>query len=198
MAAGANATGSCSDNAGNSDSATFGPVKVDTLPNDALPISKKADNSAYSAGDWTNQNVTVSYSCSDGGSVSSGVASTSAADAFTAETAGANATGSCSDNAGNSDSATFGPVKIDKTKPTITASAKKADNSAYSAGDWTNQNVTVSYSCSDGGSVSSGVASTSAADAFTAETAGANATGSCSDNAGNSDSATVGPVKIDK
>src|SRR5437588_600857 len=147
MAAGANATGSCSDNAGNSDSATFGPVKIDKTKPTITASAKKADNSAYSAGDWTNQNVTVSYSCSDGGSVSSGVASTSAADAFTAETAGANATGSCSDNAGNSDSATFGPVKIDKTKPTITASAKKADNSAYSAGDRSKEHGRVAYSC---------------------------------------------------
>lgn len=31
--------------------------------------------------------------------------------------------------------------------PTITASAKKADNTAYSAGSWTTQNVTVHFTC---------------------------------------------------
>src|SRR5439155_845691 len=147
-----------------------------------------ADNSAYSAGTWTNQNVTVAYSCSDGGSVASGVASTSADDSFSSETAGANATGSCSDNAGNSDSATFGPVKIDKTKPTITASAKKADNSAYSAGDWTNQNVTVSYSCSEAGGIQSGIlTNTVAGDTRSAETSNGSVanSGVCTDRAGN-------------
>src|SRR5439155_877560 len=161
-----------------------------------------ADNSAYSAGTWTNQNVTVAYSCSDGGSVASGVASTSADDSFSSETAGANATGSCSDNAGNSDSVTFGPIKIDKTKPTVTASAKKADNSAYSAGTWTNQNVTVSFNCADTGSVQSAIKTDTVAGATqSAETSNGSVTntGVCADNAGNSaDPNTFSPIKIDK
>src|SRR6185503_18037792 len=40
----------------------------------------------------------------------------------------------------------------DTTPPTITATAKKADNTPYTAGTWTNQTVTVHFTCSDAGS----------------------------------------------
>jgi hypothetical protein len=91
-------------------------------------------------------------------------------------------------------------VKIDATKPTIAASAKKADNSAYTAGTWTNQNVTVQYACTDPGApaTGSGVASCEADQSFTAEGVTASTSGSASDNAGNTDSTTFGPIKIDK
>jgi hypothetical protein len=45
-------------------------------------------------------------------------------------------------------------IKLDKTAPNITASATKADGTAYTAGSWTNQNVTVSFTPPSGGSVS--------------------------------------------
>src|SRR4029078_9755957 len=63
----------------------------------------------------------------------------------------------CVDMAGNAaTTATFSPIKIDKSAPVITATALKADSSPYVADAWTNQDVTVSFTCSDG--TGSGVA----------------------------------------
>jgi hypothetical protein len=79
-----------------------------------------------------------------------------------------------------------GPIsgnKIDKKKPTITASAKKADNSPYVADTWTNQSVTVHFECADGGS---GVASCPADVTLSAEGVTASVPGTATDNVGNS------------
>ncbi|MBI4504222.1 MAG: hypothetical protein HY691_01695 [Chloroflexi bacterium] len=86
-------------------------------------------------------------------------------------------------------------VHVDATAPTITASAKKADGSTYIAGTWTNQSVTVAFTCTDSGS---GVASVT--DPITVSTEGvtSSVSGTCTDNAGNSASASFGPIKIDK
>ena len=58
--------------------------------------------------------------------------------------------------AGNS--VTVGPftARVDKKAPGTAASARKADNGQYNEGTWSNQDVTVTLSASDGGS---GVAS---------------------------------------
>ncbi len=104
------------------------------------------------------------------------------------------------DDAGNIESSGSVTVKIDATKPTIVASAKNADNSVYVAGTWTNQNVTVQYTCNDPGApvTGSGVASCEADQSFTSEGVTASTSGTASDNAGNSDSTSFGPIKIDK
>ena len=114
-----------------------------------------ADTHGYSGG-WTNQTVTVdSFACADTGSVQSGVNNNSVGGGQTISTdtpaAGTDVsnTGGCDDNAGNVASAKTVNVKVDKTDPNITASGKKADNTAYASGDWTNQDVTVHYTCSD-------------------------------------------------
>ena len=81
-------------------------------------------------------------------------------DTLTAETSNGSVSsdGDCIDNAGNADtSATFGPVMIDKTAPVIASSAANADASPYVAGTWTNQSVTVSFTCADTGAVQSGI-----------------------------------------
>ncbi|HTP00213.1 MAG TPA: PxKF domain-containing protein [Anaerolineales bacterium] len=83
---------------------------------------------------------------------------------------------------------------IDNTPPTITATARKADNSAYSAGTWTNQTVTVHYTCSDAGS---GVKTCPANQVFSAEGIWI-ASGTAVDNAGKKALAIFGPIKIDK
>ena len=44
------------------------------------------------------------------------------------------------------------PSSCDGTLPIITASGTKADNTPYTAGTWTNQTVTVHFTCSDTGS----------------------------------------------
>ena len=80
----------------------------------------------YTDGAWTNQDVTVTFACADSGS---GVASCTAPVTKTTEGAAQQVTGTATDNAGNSatDTAT---VSIDKTAPTITATADRAANDA--------------------------------------------------------------------
>jgi hypothetical protein len=99
----------------------------------------------------------------------------------------------CKDLAGNVGNATF-TVKVDKTNPTISASAKKADNTAYTFGTWSNQTVTVHYTCNDSGSL---IASCSADQVFSAD--GATSTsGTAVDNAGRSTGSGFLLVRIDK
>ena len=52
--------------------------------------------------------------------------------------------GTCTDKAGNTSDSTAVAVKLDLTKPTITA-----DSGTYLSGSWTNQTVTVTFSCFD-------------------------------------------------
>lgn len=98
------------------------------------------------------------------------------------------------DNAGNAESPNSLTIGIDKTAPTITASATKADSTVYVAGSWTNQDVTVHYTASDTGG--SGLASVTADQTFSATTA--STSGTATDNAGNSTSVSFGPINIDK
>lgn len=74
----------------------------------------KADNTTYTAGTWTNQTVTVHFDCSD----SDGVTSCPANQVFS--TNGTfSAPGSSTDSLGNSANVNFGPIRIDKTLPTL-------------------------------------------------------------------------------
>jgi hypothetical protein len=202
-------SGACTDNAGNSaDPEAFTPIMIDkTKP--VISATATSGSSPYAAGDWTNQDVTVSFNCADGaGPANSGLAGNTVGGGGTesAETATGSftSTGGCTDNAGNSaDPETFSPIKIDKTAPLISATAKKADNSPYSADTWTNQSVTVSFTCADtAGPANSGIQTdTVAGDTLSGDTANGSVTntGVCTDSAGNSaDPKTFSPIKIDK
>jgi hypothetical protein len=203
-------TGTCVDNAGNTaDAASFGPVKIDKTKPVVTATATKADSTPYVAGTWTNQSVTVGFTCAEAGAVQSGLATAnpiSGGGLQSADTSnGSFTSGSCADNAGNTaDAVTFGPIKLDTTKPVITATATKPDSSAYVADTWTNQTVTVVFTCADSGAVQSGVATANpvaGGGTQSAETSGVSFTssGPCADNAGNSGNArTFGPVKIDK
>jgi hypothetical protein len=198
--AGAGVSGSqtitATDNASLTATANF-TVTTDTTPPTNDLSATKADSSAYTAGTWTNQTVTVHFTCSDAGS---GVASCPADQTFGGDGVTASVSGTASDNVGNETPASFGPVKVDKTDPTITASAKNGDNSTYTAGTWTNQTVTVHYTCSDPtvGGASSGIASCPADQVFSAEGVTASTSGTATDNAGNSAGASFGPIRIDE
>ena len=68
------------------------------------------------------------------------------------------ATAAVTDTAGDGNAQTTGDeVLVDKTAPVIAGSAANADASPYVAGTWTNQSVTVSFTCADTGSVQSGI-----------------------------------------
>ena len=97
------------------------------------------------------------------------------------------------DNVGNEETSHFDEVKIDKTPPTITASRSPAANSY----GWNNEDVTVSFETSD---ALSGVDPlTDPPDVvLSGEGAGQSVTGTVYDMAGNSASATVSDINIDK
>jgi hypothetical protein len=200
-------TGTCADVAGNvTDPVAFGPINIDQTRPLITGSATTADGQPYQAGTWTNQAVTVAFTCADTGSARSGIANSTATGA-TLNTEGASQfvtnTGACTDNAGNTAlSATFGPVKIDQTKPIITARATTADGQPYTPGAWTNQHVTVAFACADTGAVQSGLASNTLA-SQTLSGDGANLaatnTGTCLDQAGNAaDPVTLGGIKIDQ
>ena len=203
-------TGTCVDNAGNTaDAGSFGPVKIDKTKPVVTATATKADSTPYVAGTWTNQSVTVGFSCAEAGAVQSGLATPnpiSGGGTQTSDTStGSFTSGSCVDNAGNAaDPVTFAPIKVDTTKPVIAATATKADASAYAADTWTNQTVTVVFTCADTGAVQSGIATANpvaGGGTQSAETSGVSfsSSGACTDNAGNSgDAVTFGPVKVDK
>jgi len=97
----------------------------------------KADGGSYTAGSWTNQAVTVHYSCAD---PDSGVASCTADQLFNASGTTASTSGTATDHAANSASASFGPIMIDKILPSLTVPANKTVNATSPAG------ATVSWS----------------------------------------------------
>ncbi len=138
---------------------------------------------------WNNTDVEVEWFCSD----SVGVLSSSVTETVSTEGANQSATGTCTDVAGTTASETKSGINIDKTQPSISGSASPSANGK----GWNNSDVTVNWSCSDS---LSGVdaATVSAPAVLSSEGAGQSASGSCTDNAGNSSSTTVSEIDIDK
>jgi hypothetical protein len=97
-----------------------GLVVLYHTPEDVPPTitvtATNANNTPYIADTWINQTVTVKFTCSDTGS---GIASCPADQVFSADGITPLTTGTATDNAGNSASISFGPIKIDKTRPTL-------------------------------------------------------------------------------
>src|SRR5204863_121559 len=120
----------------------------------------------------------------------SGIATCPGDVVVSSEGAGQSVSGTATDVAGNSASATAGGLNIDLTAPTIEASRAPAANLS----GWNNAAVTVSFACSD---ALSGVASCPGDEAVAAEGAGQSASGTATDVAGNSASASVGGINID-
>jgi hypothetical protein len=76
-------------------------------------VAKTADGKVYTSGTWTNQSVTVTFTCSVNATATAPV--TRASD-------GANQTadGTCTDGVGQKTSTTFSYIDVDKTPPTCT------------------------------------------------------------------------------
>ncbi len=104
------------DNAGSTESVKSVQAKLDKSSPTISANAKNADNTPYTAGTWTNQDVTVHFTCGDTGG--SGLAGGCPADITRSATA-ASTSGSVNDNAGNTNSADFGQINIDKSAPTI-------------------------------------------------------------------------------
>jgi hypothetical protein len=182
-----------SDQAGNATTRSVS-ARIDKTNPTITASAKTEDGQDYTSGTWTNQNVTVRFTCSD---ALSGIAQGACPDPVTVSSntavSGQSISDSVSDRAGNSATSNAVVVKVDKTKPTITANAGSYD------GNWTNQNVTVSFECGD---ALSGIADNACPANVTVNSdtnaSGRAISGSVSDRAGNSETSNTVTVKVDK
>src|SRR5207253_221423 len=143
-----------------------------------------ADSKPYVSGAWTNQAVTVHFTCADAGGP--GLAGSCPSDqTFSTQGQFTSAAATVADTAGTVSAAanTFA-VNVDLTPSTISASATTADSKPYISGAWTNQAVTVHFTCADTGG--SGLAGACPADqVFTAQAKYTSAAATVKDVAGN-------------
>ena len=174
-------SGTATDLAGNTASASL-TVSLDKTP----PAIKASASPVPNAAGWNNTNVTATFTCSD---ATSGVASCPPPQTVTTEAANQTVSGTATDNAGNASSAGL-KLNIDKTPPTIRASVSPPPNEK----GWNNSDVTVNFACTDS---LSGVSNCPAP--VTVSTEGSNQiiSGSATDVAGNSTSASA-TVNLDK
>ena len=170
--------GTASDEAGNeaNDVAT---VRIDKTP----PTIDGAPDRTPDHNGWYNQPVTINFTSADQEGLS-GLADAPGAVEL-GEGADQSVTRSATDNAGNSASATVGPLDVDLTAPELTGD--------FAAG-WHNGPVTVSWTCADD---LSGPAGQPADSTVGGEGANLSATETCQDVAGNSTSETVSGIQID-
>jgi large repetitive protein len=175
--------GTAVDNAGN-EQTDDAKVSIDTVK----PTITGAPDRLANTNNWYAGNVNVSYTCHD---ALSGIADCTSP-ATLGEGGAQNATGTATDNAGNTDDVTVGPINVDKTAPTLSAAATSGPNAA----GWYNANVTVKWTAADAlsGMDGSAPADSTISSEGIALTAGA----SVRDLAGNETSATSAPVKIDR
>ncbi|GAB2811195.1 OmpL47-type beta-barrel domain-containing protein [Lentzea nigeriaca] len=186
--AGQTVTGRGTDALGNVGPESSVVVKRDTVK---PSISGTRSPAANSSG-WNNTNVTVGFTCSDALSL---IKSCPGATTLTNEGANQSAGGTATDNADNAQSTTVGGINIDKTAPTLTASAKLPDGSPYVPGTWTNQKVTAVFTCADS---LSQVATCGTETFLNGEGADQTANSSGRDFAGNIGTASVSNIDIDR
>lgn len=169
------------DNAGNRETQQSATVYFDT---DAPTITVSPVPSA----DWYTTSPTFHFTYTDS---LSGLKETSPADVKVADTKGYALSAYAIDNAKNRND--WGPatVKVDTTKPSISGARDRAPN----AQNWYNAPVTVTFTASDATSDVAKVDPPSVKK--DAEGEGQSATSVATDNAGNTESATVGDINID-
>jgi filamentous hemagglutinin family protein len=145
---------------------------------------------AHLEGAWTNTDVRVDYLCSD---ATSGVAPGSPSPNVDPVTATQTLTGTCTDNAGNTATVQH-QVNIDRVLPTVTDETLQlaGTGAAYVPGTWTNQDVELTWACTDegGSGVADGSRSATATSSGTLQ-------GACRDGAGNERNGQAFAVSID-
>jgi parallel beta-helix repeat protein len=183
---GQSAGASITDLAGNTASAEIHDINIDKTP----PTLTKAEAAMPpNAHGWYNQDVTVTFTGAD---ALSGMGQESTSTTLSTEGAGQSATGILTDKAGNSATFALSGINIDKTPPTIAAARSPLANSY----GWNNTDVTVHFTASDG---LSGLDGPVPADiVLSAEGSGQSAGASVTDLAGNTASAGMHDINIDK
>jgi len=197
-------SGAIEDNAGNETAAIdAGPYKIDSLSPGITGSASPAPNSAG----WNRTDVQVTFSCGDG--AGSGVAACGPDVTLSNEGRGQEATGTASDAAGNSATATVSGINIDRTGPSApTAAFDKAKAYTDADGvDWYKDSVAVSFKDSadpdlhddrDGVANKTGSGVTSYSGATSKTTSGTlSYSGVATDRADNDSGATTGAVKVD-
>ena len=165
-------SGSCTDAAGNTGSASLSLQYDATAPSVTANAGRPADSNG-----WYNHPLSVSFSGSD--PLSGGVTCDPAV-SYSTDAATAHVSGSCTDAAGNSGSDSLA-LKYDSTAPSVTAAAgRSADRNG-----WYNHPLSVSFSGTD--ALSGGV-SCDPGVSYSTDSASAHVSGSCTDAAGNSGS----------
>lgn len=188
----ASVTMSCSDLAGNVGSATYHFAFVEPSDETQPTISASIWSGTKGNGDWYVSDVVVRFACDD---EDSGIPEGNCPPDQTLSAEGVAVSSTAEtvlDGAGNeSDPSNVITVSIDKTKPSAQASALPAPNEA----GWNSTAVTVTFTGSDSGS---GLAGCDAPTVLSGDGAGQSATGSCSDVAGNTRSASAMNINIDR
>ncbi len=176
------------DNAGNQEAQRSLTVKIDKTP----PTITASRLPLANSNGWNNADVTVSFSCSDS---LSGISNCAASQTVSGEGAGQSRTGTATDIAGNTASATIDSINIDKTPPVVTFGAATPSANPYG---WNNTNVSLPFTTSDN---LSGVASANPAVSplvLSTEGAAVSGTVTVTDVAGNTAIVASPTVKIDK
>jgi hypothetical protein len=168
-----------------------------TIKRDATaPTIAGARTPAANLNGWNNTDVTVSFTCADG---LSGLSSSGCPANATVSSEGANQSrsGTVTDKAGNSATATVSGINIDKKAPVVTAPSNGVSGTAGLNG-WYKSVVTQTFNASD---ALSGLVGSATFD----QSSGTNEegdsvsipSGPVSDKAGNTVSTNAGPFKID-
>ena len=176
------------DRAGNVEDAKTVRVKIDkTNPTITHRFLEAAEDTiAGEHNGWFDRDVRIDFECADD---AAGIASCGPDRDITTEGQNQDVSGTAVDNAGNTatDPAT---ASIDKTAPSITGAASPDANDA----GWRSSDVTVAFTCAD---ALSGI-ETCPAPVTVGEGANQEAQGTAKDNAGNTRTATVGDIDVDK
>lgn len=157
-----------------------------------LDRTKPGCSSSYTSpngynGKWTNSDVELKGTCSDG---MSGCERSDISNTISHDINNYVSPGTVSDNAGNKYTCPTKLVKVDKTAPSCRSSYESGNSS------WTNGNVSISGSCNDG--AGSGCKSSYVKKDFYNNTNGQYSPGSFSDNVGNTVECSKLWVRIDK
>lgn len=178
-------TGQCTDLSGNVGTGSVVINYDSTAPTITHTMSPESPN----ANGWYNQNVTVTFTATDG---TSGINGDSISTTDLGEGASQSASATFTDQAGNSASDEVTEINVDKTAPSVTTTRTPQPNS----NGWNNGDVTVTFDASDGLSGLDGDATYTGT--VSTEGSGQSVTHTFTDLAGNTFTATESNINIDK
>ncbi len=162
-------------------------IKRDATP----PVASATQAPMPNGNGWNKTSVVVSFNGTD---AISGIASCSPSVTLSTQGAHQSASGTCTDNAGNtSATVTASNINIDETPPVGHAAVTPAPNGA----GWNNSPVTVNFTASDALSGVSASPCTPSSTVLTTNGSGQTASSTCMDLAGNTSTATAANINID-